>query len=224
MWLMLHSGSRGIGNNIGRYFISLAQRDMEIHHISTPNKDLAYLSEGTQYFEDYVEAINWAQDYAKANREMMSLLILQALTEVFPTFEVTEEVINCHHNYTEKEHHFGKNVWVTRKGAIRARVGDLGIIPGSMGAKSFIVRGLGNSDSFNSCSHGAGRKLSRSEAKRQFTEQDLVEQTKGIECRKDINILDEIPSAYKDIDIVMQNQSDLVEVLHTLRQIVNVKG
>lgn len=226
VWIVLHSGSRGIGNNIGRYFISLAKRDMEIHHISLPDMDLAYLSEGTQWFDDYVEAVSWAQSYAKSNRDFMMELILLALanTDGFPSFETNLEVINCHHNYIEQEHHYGSNVWVTRKGAIRAREGDLGIIPGSMGAKSYIVRGKGNPESFHSCSHGAGRQMSRKKAKEAFTEADLIKQTEGIECRKDAGVLDEIPGAYKDIDVVMDNQKDLVDIVHTLRQIVNVKG
>ncbi len=224
VWLMLHSGSRGIGNVIGRYFIELAKKDMERHEIHLPHRDLAYLQEGAQHFDDYVEAVHWAQDYAMENRREMMRLLLDALHKQLPHFEITKEAINCHHNYVAKETHFGANVYLTRKGAISAQAGELGIIPGSMGAKSYIVRGLGNPDSFCSCSHGAGRRMSRSEAKRRFSYRDLEAQTQGVECRKDNGVLDEIPGAYKDIDVVMANQSDLVEVVHTLKQIVCVKG
>lgn len=225
VWVMMHSGSRGIGNKFGQYFIHLAKKDMERHHIhNLPDKDLSYLSEGTDYFNDYIEAVTWAQEYALENRNVMFNMIMLALAEHLPKIEVTDEVINCHHNYIAREHHYGENVWVTRKGAIRARTGDLGIIPGSMGAKSFIVSGRGNNESFSSCSHGAGRKFSRSKAKQLFTTADLVDQTAGIECRKDEGVLDEIPGCYKDIDQVMDNQSDLVDIKHTLRQIINVKG
>ncbi len=224
VWVMLHSGSRGIGNTIGSYFIRLAKQDMEQHMTHLPDKDLAYFTEGAQYFDDYVDAVHWAQDYALTNRREMMRLILEALKEVLPPFEITKEAINCHHNYVAKEEHFGEQVYLTRKGAISAREGELGIIPGSMGAKSYIVRGKGNPDSFCSCSHGAGRTMSRGQAKRQFTYRDLEDQTQGIECRKDKGVLDEIPAAYKDIDVVMENQSDLVEVVHTLKQIVCVKG
>jgi len=224
VWIMLHSGSRGIGNTIGRYFIKLAKQDMEQHIKQLPQKDLAYFTEGAQHFNDYVEAVHWAQDYALFNRQEMMRLILEALRKALSPFEVTKEAINCHHNYVAIEEHFGKQVYLTRKGAIRAGEGDLGIIPGSMGAKSFIVKGKGNAESFCSCSHGAGRTMSRTAAKKRFTTDDLVKQTQGIECRKDKKILDEIPQAYKDIATVMDNQSDLVDIVHTLRQIVNVKG
>ncbi len=224
VWVMLHSGSRGVGNIIGRYFISRAQKDMQRHQIHLPDKDLAYFREGSEYFDDYVEAVHWAQDYAMTNRRVMMRLILDALKQDFPEFIATKEAVNCHHNYVSMEHHFGKDVFVTRKGAIKAGKGDLGIIPGSMGAKSFIVRGLGNEESFCSCSHGAGRVMSRTKAKRKFNLEDLEQQTKGIECRKDAGVIDEIPAAYKDIDVVMNNQSDLVEIVHTLRQVVCVKG
>jgi len=224
VWVMLHSGSRGVGNVIGQYFISLAKKDMGQHLLNLPDKDLAYFSQGTRYFDDYVEAVEWAQDYAMANRREMMHLILAALKKKLPKFGITKEAINCHHNYVSQEIHFGEKVFLTRKGAISAGLDELGIIPGSMGAKSFIVRGKGNPQSFNSCSHGAGRKMSRSAAKRQFSEADVVEQTTGVECRKDKGIIDEIPAAYKDIDQVMNNQSDLVEVVHTLKQIVCVKG
>lgn len=224
VWVMLHSGSRGIGNTIGRYFIELAKRDMETHFIKLPDRNLAYLKEGTAYFDDYVEAVHWAQDYAMINRREMMRLILEALQEKLPKFTITEEAINCHHNYVAIEEHFGEKVFLTRKGAIRAGIGELGIIPGSMGVKSFIVRGKGHPESFCSCSHGSGRRMSRTEAKKRFSHRDLENQTKGVECRKDKGVVDEIPSAYKDIDTVMENQSDLVEVVHTLKQVVCVKG
>lgn len=225
VWVMLHSGSRGIGNRIGSYFIELAKEDMRKWFINLPDMDLAYLPEGTEHFRDYVAAVGWAQDFALANRQFMMDAVLDAIeNEIGRPLQTTADAINCHHNYVERENHFGANVWVTRKGAIRAREGDLGIIPGSMGAKSFIVRGLGNQESFCSCSHGAGRKMGRDEAKRRFTVEDLAAQTAGVECRKDADVVDEIPGAYKDIDAVMANQSDLVEVLHTLKQVVCVKG
>jgi tRNA-splicing ligase RtcB len=224
VWVMLHSGSRGIGNHIGRYFIALAQKEMEVHFIQLPNRDLAYLCEGTQSFDDYVEAVGWAQDYALENRRQMMTMVLEVLRNHLPSFEIVDEGANCHHNYVALESHFGKNVYVTRKGAIRARKGDIGIIPGSMGARSYIVRGRGDKNSFSSCSHGAGRAMSRAEAKRRFTQEDLKKQTAGIECRKDKGVIDEIPDAYKSIDEVMKNQTDLVEVLFELRQVVNIKG
>jgi tRNA-splicing ligase RtcB len=224
VWVMLHSGSRGIGNAIGRYFIELAQEDMGVHLKNLPHRDLAYLQEGTQHFEDYVEAVHWAQEYALSNRREMMGLVLKALQRDLPEFHITQEAINCHHNYVSIETHFGEQVYLTRKGAIRAGVGDLGIIPGSMGAKSYIVEGKGNAEAFCSCSHGAGRKMSRTEAKRRFSRQDLEQQTKGVECRKDKGVIDEIPGAYKDIDKVMENQQDLVSILHTLKQVLCVKG
>lgn len=224
VWVMLHSGSRGIGNKIGLYFIELAKREMERWMIHLPDKDLAYLAEGSDHYQDYIEAVSWGQDYARLNRAAMMEAVLGVLKEHLPPFVVTQEAINCHHNYVEMEHHFGANVWVTRKGAIRARQGDLGIIPGSMGDRSYIVRGKGNPDSFCSCSHGAGRRLSRTEAARRFSVEDLAKATAGIECRKDKAVIDEIPMAYKPIDHVMANQTDLVEIVHTLRQVVNVKG
>lgn len=224
VWAMLHSGSRGIGNAIGTYFIELARRDAERNQIHLPDRDLAYFEEGAEHFEDYVEAVSWAQRYAAANRRAMVELVLSALRRHLPPFEVTGEVVNCHHNYVEREYHYGAEVWVTRKGAIRARAGDLGIIPGSMGARSYIVRGKGFEESFQSCAHGAGRRMSRTQAQKSFTPQDLAEQTRGVVCRKDRGVIDEIPAAYKDIDRVMENQSDLVEVVHTLKQVVCVKG
>jgi len=224
VWVMLHSGSRGIGNAIGRYFISLAKKDMGQQLGQLPDQDLAYFTEDAQHFDDYVEAVTWAQDYAMINRREMMRLVVKSLQQYLPAFKTTKEAINCHHNYIEKEHHYGVDVYITRKGAIRAGVDELGIIPGSMGAKSFIVRGKGTKPSFCSCSHGAGRKMSRTQAKKRFTRFDLERLTEGVECRKDKGVVDEIPSAYKDIDEVMQNQSDLVEVVHTLKQVVCVKG
>ena len=224
LWVMLHSGSRGVGNVLGRYFIAAARKDMQRHQLHLPDRDLAYLSEGSELFDDYVEAVQWAQDYAWLNRREMMRLILEALRRHLPPFTVDGEAINCHHNYVAQEQHFGETLLVTRKGAISARAGELGIIPGSMGAKSYIVRGLGNAESFHSCSHGAGRRMSRTEAKRRFNRRDLEEQTAGVECRKDGGVLDEIPGAYKDIDEVMSNQSDLVEVVHQLKQVVCIKG
>jgi tRNA-splicing ligase RtcB len=223
-WAMLHSGSRGIGNAIGTYFIALAKKDAERNQIHLPDRDLAYFPEGAAHFADYVEAVGWAQDYARANRAEMMELVLDALRRHLPGFEVTGAAVNCHHNYVERERHFGEDVWLTRKGAIRAREGELGIIPGSMGTRSYIVRGKGSPDSFHSCAHGAGRRMSRSQAKRDFSLQDLKQQTEGVICRKDHGVLDEIPGAYKSIDEVMANQSDLVEVVHTLKQVLCVKG
>lgn len=224
VWVMLHSGSRGIGNAIASYFIALARKDMERWMIQLPDRDLAYFPEGSEHFADYVEAVHWAQDYAMQNRTSMLELVLAALQRHLPPFTVTTEAVNCHHNYVAQEHHYGENVWVTRKGAIRARAGDLGIVPGSMGARSFIVRGLGNPESFCSSAHGAGRKMSRTAAEKQFTVADMVAQTQGVICRKDKGVIDEIPGAYKDIDQVMANQADLTEILHTLKQVVCVKG
>jgi tRNA-splicing ligase RtcB (3'-phosphate/5'-hydroxy nucleic acid ligase) len=224
VWVMLHSGSRGIGNAIGRHFIELGRREMERADVHLPDRDLAYLSEGALHFDDYVEAVGWAQAYAARNRQAMMQLVLAAMARHLPPFTVTTEAVNCHHNYVEREHHFGEDVWVTRKGAIRARKDELGIIPGSMGAKSYIVRGLGNPESFCSSAHGAGRRMSRKAAEKKFTREDLARQTEGVICRKDKGVIDEIPGAYKDIDEVMQNQSDLTEVVHTLKQVVCVKG
>jgi len=225
VWIMLHSGSRGIGNVIGRYFINLAKKDMQRHQMHLPDVNLSYLSEGSQYFEDYVFAVNWAQEYAWVNRQQMMKLVIDALkASKLPDFKIDKHAINCHHNYISQEIHFGEKVFVTRKGAIKAGLGDMGIIPGSMGAKSYIVEGKGSKASFCSCAHGAGRKMSRTQAKRSFNTSDLKEQTLGVECRKDKNMLDEAPGAYKDIDQVMENQSDLVSVKHTLKQIICVKG
>lgn len=226
VWVMLHSGSRGVGNRIGRYFIELAKRDMRTHHVNLADQDLSYLREGTKHFDDYVEAVSWAQDYARSNREVMMAGVLDAMRrsgKVKP-FQERVEAVNCHHNYISRETHAGQSVFVTRKGAVRAGLGEMGIIPGSMGARSYIVRGKGNAESFESCSHGAGRVHSRTAAKKLFTVEDHVEATKGIECRKDASVIDETPMAYKSIDAVMAAQSDLVEVVHTLRQVVCVKG
>lgn len=225
VWIMLHSGSRGVGNRIGNYFIELAKKEMQRHQINLPDQDLAYLKEGSDYFDDYVEAVEWAQDYARINREIMMKNAITALKQSLKMeFNTAEMAVNCHHNYISREHHFGKDCFVTRKGAVRAEKGELGIIPGSMGARSYIVRGLGNPQSFNSCSHGAGRVMSRTKAKKVFNIQDHQAATQGVECRKDAGVIDEIPHAYKDIDRVMAAQEDLVEVVHTLKQIVCVKG
>jgi tRNA-splicing ligase RtcB len=224
LWIMLHSGSRHIGNRIGTHFIALAKQEMERQSIHLPDRDLAYLTENPALFDDYVEAVGWAQDYARANRDAMLEVIVRALKEFFPDLELTAKAINCHHNYVEKEDHFGASVWVTRKGAVRAREGELGIIPGSMGTRSFIVRGKGNADSFCSCSHGAGRVMSRTQAKRTFTLEDHRLATDGVECRKDEGVIDETPKAYKDIDAVIAAQGDLIEVVHTLKQVLCVKG
>ena len=224
VWVMLHSGSRGVGNRIGQYFISLAKEEMKRFFINLPDQDLAYFAEGTEYFDDYVAAVDWAQRYAMLNRSLMMEAALAALAVELPPFTTGELAVNCHHNYVAKEHHFGADVWVTRKGAVRARTGDLGIIPGSMGTRSYIVRGKGEAESFCSCSHGAGRVMSRGEAKRRYTVADQIKATQGVECRKDAGVIDEIPYAYKDIDAVMEAQADLVEVVHTLRQVVCVKG
>lgn len=224
VWVMLHSGSRGIGNQIGQRYIELAKQEMQRWHIHLPDADLSYLPEGSQYFDDYIDAVGWAQDFAKLNRGVMMRKALNAIAKHVPDFGTTDEAVNCHHNYVERENHFGANVLVTRKGAVRARTTDLGIIPGSMGVRSFIVRGKGNPESFCSCSHGAGRAMSRTEAKRRFTVADHVAATEGVECRKDADVIDETPAAYKSIDAVMAAQSDLVEIVHTLKQVVCVKG
>jgi len=224
VWVMLHSGSRGVGNLIGRYFMDVAKEDMRVHHINLPEKDLSYLSEGTKHFDEYIEALDWAQEYARENREAMMRMVLMVLRENLKPFQTVKEAINCHHNYAQKENHFGANVWITRKGAVSAREGELGIIPGSMGAKSFIVRGLGNADSFCSCSHGAGRVMSRTEAKAKVSMEQHLKDMGNIEAKAVKSILDETPRAYKNIDDVMSSQDDLVEIMHTLRQVVCVKG
>jgi len=225
VWVMLHSGSRGIGNAIGMYFINLAKEDMRKWFINLPDENLAYLPEGTDHFDDYWGAVTWAQDFARANRDVMMAHTIAAMQkELNRSFASDVQAVNCHHNYVAREHHFGENVLVTRKGAVRAREKDLGIIPGSMGVRSYIVRGKGNRDSFHSCSHGAGRAMSRNEARKRFTIQDHQQATEGVECRKDAEVIDETPGAYKDIDAVMAAQADLVEIIHTLKQVVCVKG
>jgi tRNA-splicing ligase RtcB (3'-phosphate/5'-hydroxy nucleic acid ligase) len=224
VWFMLHSGSRGVGNRIGTYFIELAKKDMMRQVRNLPDKDLAYFTEGAEHFEDYVEAVGWAQRYARANRDVMMDSVVRAARGALPAFELGETAVNCHHNYVARERHYGKDVFVTRKGAVRAGMGEMGIIPGSMGARSYIVRGKGNAESFCSCSHGAGRAMSRGEAKRRFSVADHQAATQGIECRKDADVIDETPMAYKPIDKVMAAQEDLVEVVHELRQVVCVKG
>ncbi|MFC3151023.1 RtcB family protein [Litoribrevibacter euphylliae] len=225
VWLMLHSGSRGVGNRIGTHFIELAKKDMERWHIHLPDSDLAYLPEGSDHFEQYVEAVEWAQDFARTNREvMMNRVILAVRKALGIDFEARMEAVNCHHNYVSREHHYGKDVLVTRKGAVRARKNELGIIPGSMGAKSFIVRGLGNEESFCSCSHGAGRVMSRTKAKKLVSLEEHRQATADVECRKDAGVIDETPSAYKPIEKVMEAQKDLVEIVYTLKQVVCVKG
>lgn len=224
VWVMLHSGSRGLGNVIGTYFIELAKKEAQHRFGHVPDKDLSYFAEGSNSFNDYVEAVEWAQEYAFENRREMMRLILEAIRPLLPPFQMTKEAINCHHNYVSQENHYGEDLLITRKGAIRAGLDELGIIPGSMGARSFIVRGKANPESFCSCSHGAGRKMSRSKAKLLFSQDDLIQQTQGIECRKDSGVIDEIPGAYKDIDQVMANQSDLIEIVHTLKQILCIKG
>jgi tRNA-splicing ligase RtcB len=225
VWIMLHSGSRGIGNMIGKHYMEKAKRHMEAYFIHLPDGDLAYFPEDTDDFNAYVEAVGWAQNYALENRRVMMEAVVAAVRRHIPVeFTITQEAINCHHNYVEKENHFGRNMWVTRKGAIRAREGDLGIIPGSMGQRSYIVAGKGKLEAYCSCSHGAGRVMSRNEAKKKFTVADLKAQTEGVECNKTEAVLDEIPGAYKPIDEVMANQTDLVEVRHILKQVLNVKG
>lgn len=226
VWIMLHSGSRGVGNAIGSTFIELAKEDMRRWFINLPDQDLAYIPDGSTLFKDYVHAVGWAQEYAKWNRFFMMDAAIRALARTLgrSDFGADANAINCHHNYISRERHFGENVILTRKGAVSAKEGELGIIPGSMGAKSFIVRGKGNRESFMSCSHGAGRKMSRAEAARRFTLEDHAKATEGVECRKDIEVIDETPAAYKDIDAVMAAQADLVDVVHTLKQIVCVKG
>lgn len=224
VWVMLHSGSRGCGNRIGMYFIERAKKDMERWFINLPDADLAYFPQGSDLYDDYIQAVSWAQKFAAINRRVMMSAVLEAMTKTLPLFHATSMAVNCHHNYVSIENHFGANVLLTRKGAVRARKDDLGIIPGSMGARSYIVRGKGNPESFHSCSHGAGRSMSRTKAKSMFTLEDHKKATEGVECRKDADVIDETPGAYKDIDAVMAAQADLVDVVHTLKQIVCVKG
>jgi tRNA-splicing ligase RtcB len=228
VWVMLHSGSRGVGNRIGSHFIHAAKDHLGERLGALPDKDLAWLDEGTEVFDDYVRAVGWAQTYAAANRRVMLARALDAIATTLGREKVRDEnepmAVNCHHNYIAKEHHFGADVWVTRKGAVRAGLGEMGIIPGSMGTRSYIVRGKGNPESFCSCSHGAGRVMSRGEAKKRISLQDHAKATAGVECRKDEDVLDESPAAYKAIDAVMAAQADLVEVAHELRAVVCVKG
>lgn len=225
VWFMLHSGSRGVGNAIGTHFIELAKQDALRNNANLPDQDLAYFEEGAQYFGHYVRGVGWAQKFAARNREVMMVNLIATVRQVITKpFETHVEAVNCHHNYVQKETHFGQDVFITRKGAVSAKKGELGIIPGSMGARSYIVRGLGNPESFESCSHGAGRVMSRTKAKKMFTLDDQIKATAGVECRKDQDVIDEILMAYKDIDAVMAAQKDLVEVVHTLKQVVCVKG
>ena len=225
VWFMLHSGSRGVGNAIGTMFIGLAREEALRQDAHLPNRDLAYFEEGSRYFGDYVRAVGWAQKFARVNREVMMRRVIEAAkTVIAKPFQAQVEAVNCHHNYVQQERHFGQDVYVTRKGAVSARAGELGIIPGSMGVRSYIVRGKGNPESFTSCSHGAGRRMSRGEAKRRFSLDEHRAATVDVECRKDLGVIDETPAAYKDIDAVMAAQNDLVEVVHTLKQVVCVKG
>ena len=224
VWIMLHSGSRNAGNRIGSYFISKAKKEMEKLGIKLVDKNLSYFNEGSELFDDYVDAVGWAQEYAKINRKMMLETILNIFRKIFKNFTTDKKAVNCHHNYVQLENHFGQNLWITRKGAVSAMEGELGIIPGSMGTRSYIVEGKGNPESFHSCAHGAGRLMSRKKAKKNFTVEDHIQATRGVECRKDKHVLDETPGAYKNIDDVMNAQKDLVNVLYALKQIVCVKG
>ncbi len=225
VWIMLHSGSRGIGNVIGRYFTRLAKDDMQRLDSRAPvGKDLHYFKEGSEHFDDYLHALRWAQRYALENRRILLRLTTEALRTVLPRFRTVDKVVECHHNYVAEEEHFGETVYVTRKGAIRACLDDRGIVPGSMGTRSYIVRGKGCSEALDSCPHGAGRRMSRTQAKAQFNAADMIAQTQGVECRKDEGVVDEIPSAYKNIDEVMRHAGQLVEIEHTLKQVICVKG
>ena len=232
-WIVIHSGSRGPGNRIGTDFTRLAREQARKWYIDLPDPDLSYFPEGTEFYDDYLQAVRWAQKYALLNREAMMVRVLETLIMrgLSPGLPVDfdhdadeSRCIDCRHNYVDMEHHHGRNMLVTRKGAVRARKGDWGIIPGSMGARSFIVKGLGSPDSLQSCSHGAGRAMSRTDALKRFTVADHVAATQGIECAKDESVLDETPGSYKDIEAVMHAQRDLVEIVHTLRQVVCVKG
>lgn len=224
VWIMLHSGSRNIGNEVAMMHIKIAKGEMKKAFINLEDPDLSYLTEQTQEFKNYINDLFWCQDYAMQNRRIMFDNILKSMKRIYPKIEIIGHTTSCHHNYVSVENHFGENVYVTRKGAIKAGNGDIGIIPGSMGTKSYIVKGLGNNESYHSCSHGAGRKMSRTKAKSMFTHKDLEKQTKGVECRKDSGVVDEIPSAYKDIDQVMRNQEDLVDITDVLKQIICIKG
>lgn len=224
VWIMLHSGSRGIGNRIGSTYIAAAKKRCEADGIVLPNADLAWLPDGTPEFDDYVAAVGWAQEYARTNRQLMLSRVVLELSRMFPGMTTTDEAIQCHHNYVSRERHFGEDLWITRKGAVSARLGELGLIPGAMGRKSFVVRGKGNADSFHTCSHGAGRRMSRGAAKKAITMEQHAEDTAGVFCRKDADVIDESPRAYKDVDQVMAAQTELVDVVHALRAVVCVKG
>jgi tRNA-splicing ligase RtcB len=224
IWLFLHSGSRGVGNKIASHHIKVAQRLMQQSHISLPNRDLAYLVDGTDQFASYIRDLKWAQRFALLNREEMMDRLVSCLSRAMGEPVAEQERINCHHNFTQREQHFGKSVWVSRKGAIEARVGQAGLIPGSMGTASYVVSGLGNPLSLCSSPHGAGRTYSRTKARKLFTQDQLRKAMAGIEFRDTPAFLDEIPAAYKDIDQVMADCADLVEIRHRLRQLVNVKG
>jgi len=230
LWVVLHSGSRGIGNKLAEKHIKIAQKMMDSMFITLVDKDLAYLPEHTKEFDEYMYDLLWAQEFARLNREEMMDRVLKELSYTFfnedghQQEEIEEGRINCHHNFTQLENHMGKDVWVTRKGAIQMMPGQLGVIPGSMGTRSYIVSGLGNPLSYMSAPHGAGRRFSRSEARRRFTMDDFEREMDGIECRHSLELIDEIPSAYKDIDEVMENSKSLVSILYELRQIVNIKG
>jgi tRNA-splicing ligase RtcB len=224
VWVMLHSGSRNIGKSLAERHIDSAKGLMKRMFVSLPDPDLAYFAAGTPDYDAYLRDLLWAQDYAIVNREVMMERVLRQVGLVLGLEPKAELSVNCHHNFAVTERHFGRDVLVTRKGAVRARAGDMGIIPGSMGTKSYIVRGKGNPESFESCSHGAGRRMSRNEARRRFQAKDLAEQTAGVECRKDSGVVDEIPAAYKPIETVMENQNDLVEIVAELKQVLCVKG
>ena len=227
VWLLLHSGSRNIGKRVAEIHINKAKGIMRRHFVDLADPDLAYLTEKTPEFDRYIEDLEWCQEYARVNRELMMQRVVEAVAKALgreTTGLTVGPAVNCHHNYVSREHHYDHDVLVTRKGAIRARAGELGIIPGSMGSASYIVRGRGNAQSFDSAPHGAGRRMSRSEARRRFTRFDLERQTRGVECRKDDAIVDEIPSAYKDIEDVMERSSDLVEIVASIKQMVCVKG
>lgn len=227
-WLMLHSGSRNIGKTVADFHINKAKGYIKNYFINLPDPNLAYLVQGTMEFNDYVHDMHWCQLYAKFNRqEMLNRILREIAYIVYKDFDVSRFNglrVDCHHNYSQMEEHYGAKVFVTRKGAVSAQNGEFGIIPGSMGAKSFIVKGKGNIESFCSCSHGAGRVMSRTQARKTFVKEDLISQTRGVECRKDISLIDEIPSAYKSIEEVMDNQTDLVDIVYALKQVVCIKG
>ena len=222
VWIMLHSGSRGIGNSVGTHFINKAKEEMGDRLGALPNKDCAYLTNNQKTFKDYCRAVSICQQYAQLNREMMLTSVVEQMGRAFKNFSLTESVIDCHHNYID--FHYAKDLIITRKGAVSAKKGEWGIIPGSMGTKSYIVKGLGNNASYCSCSHGAGRIMSRRKAKERISLEEHISDTAGVECKKDLSVIDESPRAYKDIDAVMESQKDLVEIQHTLKQILCVKG